>query len=47
MTDIPAADLWAFTIEDDGGLRKLTSHGVRWRGRAYIDRRVDDRPGRP
>ncbi|MFI2198037.1 Mu transposase C-terminal domain-containing protein [Streptomyces coeruleorubidus] len=34
--DIPAADLWTFTLEDDGRARKLTSHGVRWRGRTYI-----------
>ncbi|MGX1975832.1 Mu transposase C-terminal domain-containing protein [Streptomyces kronopolitis] len=25
-----------FTLKDDGCLRKLTSHGVRWRGRTYI-----------
>ncbi|MET9980094.1 Mu transposase C-terminal domain-containing protein [Streptomyces microflavus] len=35
VTDIPAADLWAFTLEDDGRPRKLTSHGVSWRGRTY------------
>ncbi|MFE1775596.1 Mu transposase C-terminal domain-containing protein [Streptomyces sp. NPDC059008] len=33
VTDVPAADLWTFTLEDDGRPRKLTSHGVRWRGR--------------
>ncbi|MFJ7170196.1 Mu transposase C-terminal domain-containing protein [Streptomyces globosus] len=36
ITDIPAAELWTFTLEDDGRPRKLTSHGVRWRGRTYI-----------
>ncbi|GAA3386772.1 Mu transposase C-terminal domain-containing protein [Streptomyces roseoviridis] len=36
VTDIPAADLWTFTLEDDGRARKLTSHGERWRGRTYI-----------
>ncbi len=36
VTDIPATDLWTFTLEDDGRPRKLTSHGVRWRGRTYI-----------
>ncbi|MFB8273441.1 Mu transposase C-terminal domain-containing protein [Streptomyces sp. NPDC055955] len=36
VTDVPAADLWTFTLEDDGRPRKLTSHGVRWRGRTYI-----------
>ncbi|MEU1258781.1 Mu transposase C-terminal domain-containing protein [Streptomyces chartreusis] len=36
LTDIPAADLWTFTLEDDGRPRKLTSHGVQWRGRHYI-----------
>ncbi|MEC3998881.1 transposase family protein [Actinacidiphila sp. DG2A-62] len=35
VTDIPAADLWAFTLEDDGRPRKLTGHGVHWRGRTY------------
>jgi putative transposase len=35
VTDIPAADLWAFTLEDDGRPRRLTSHGVHWRGRTY------------
>jgi putative transposase len=36
VTDVPAADLWTFTLEDDGRPRKLSSHGVRWRGRTYI-----------
>ncbi|MDI5907002.1 Mu transposase C-terminal domain-containing protein, partial [Streptomyces sp. 12257] len=36
ITDVPAADLWTFTLEDDGRTRKLSSHGVRWRGRTYI-----------
>ncbi|MCX5318057.1 Mu transposase C-terminal domain-containing protein [Streptomyces sp. NBC_00154] len=36
VTDVPAADLWTFTLEDDGRPRRLTSHGVRWRGRTYI-----------
>ncbi|MFE0678662.1 Mu transposase C-terminal domain-containing protein [Streptomyces sp. NPDC058867] len=36
VTSIPASDLWTFTLEDDGRPRKLTSHGVRWRGRTYI-----------
>ncbi|MFF5483461.1 Mu transposase C-terminal domain-containing protein [Streptomyces sp. NPDC012935] len=35
VTDIAAADLWAFTLEDEGRPRKLTSHGVSWRGRTY------------
>ncbi|WAP53503.1 hypothetical protein N6H00_00195 [Streptomyces sp. S465] len=45
VTDISAADLWTFTLEDDGRPRKLTSHGVRWCGRTYIAP-VDDGPGR-
>ncbi|MFF7724900.1 Mu transposase C-terminal domain-containing protein [Streptomyces luteogriseus] len=36
ITNVPAADLWTFTLEDDGRTRKLSSHGVRWRGRTYI-----------
>ncbi|MET9793513.1 Mu transposase C-terminal domain-containing protein [Streptomyces canus] len=36
VTDVPAADLWTFTLEEDGRTRKLSSHGVRWRGRTYI-----------
>jgi putative transposase len=35
VTDIPAAGLWAFALEDDGRPRKLTGHGVSWRGRTY------------
>ncbi|WP_234336300.1 Mu transposase C-terminal domain-containing protein [Streptomyces sp. NRRL S-920] len=36
LRDVAATDLWTFTLEDDGRPRKLTSHGVRWRGRTYI-----------
>ncbi|MER5539760.1 transposase family protein [Streptomyces mirabilis] len=46
VTDIPAADLWAFTLEDDGRPRKLTSHGVSWRGRTYIAAWMTGQAGR-
>ncbi|MFJ5534109.1 Mu transposase C-terminal domain-containing protein [Streptomyces sp. NPDC093261] len=46
VTDIPAADLWAFTLEDDGRPRKLTSHGVSWRGRVYTAAWVTGQAGR-
>ncbi|GGP32644.1 hypothetical protein GCM10018980_74470 [Streptomyces capoamus] len=36
VTDIPATDLSTYTLEDDGLPRKLTSHGVRWRGHTYV-----------
>ncbi|WP_435811681.1 Mu transposase C-terminal domain-containing protein [Streptomyces virginiae] len=36
LSDVPESALWALMLEDDGRLRKLTSHGVRWRGRHYI-----------
>ncbi|MFB7170639.1 Mu transposase C-terminal domain-containing protein [Streptomyces sp. NPDC056254] len=35
-SDVPESALWALMLEDDGRVRKLTSHGVRWRGRDYI-----------
>lgn len=46
VTDIPAADLWAFTLEDDGRPRKLTSHGVSWRGRTYTAAWMTGQAGR-
>ncbi|MGW3747005.1 transposase [Streptomyces sp. NPDC005146] len=46
VTDIPATDLWAFTLEDDGRPRKLTSHGVSWRGRTYIAAWMTGQAGR-
>lgn len=42
----PAAGLWAFTLEDDGPLRKLTSHGVSWRGHTYIAAWMTGQTGR-
>ncbi|MEW2173261.1 Mu transposase C-terminal domain-containing protein [Streptomyces sp. NPDC007027] len=36
LNDIPAQDVWSFTLEDDGRLRAITSHGVRFQGRDYI-----------
>lgn len=36
IEDVPADLLWAFTLEDDGRTRTLTTKGVRWRGRDYV-----------
>ncbi|WP_331768959.1 Mu transposase C-terminal domain-containing protein (plasmid) [Embleya sp. NBC_00888] len=36
LNDIPAADVWSFTLEDDGRTRVITSHGVGFRNRDYI-----------
>jgi len=36
LSDIPPADVWSFTLEDDGRTRTITSHGVRFRNRDYI-----------
>jgi putative transposase len=36
LRDIPPADVWSFTLEDDGRTRTITSHGVRFRNRDYI-----------
>ncbi|MFD7121471.1 Mu transposase C-terminal domain-containing protein [Streptomyces sp. NPDC059922] len=47
VNDVPAADLWAFTLEDDGRPRKLTSHGVTWRGRTYTAAWMTGQAGRP
>ncbi|HSA50058.1 MAG TPA: transposase family protein [Yinghuangia sp.] len=35
LRDVPAEDLWTFTLED-AGTRKLTTRGVRFRGRDYV-----------
>ncbi|MGW6898990.1 Mu transposase C-terminal domain-containing protein [Streptomyces sp. NPDC054919] len=36
LTDVPPADVWSFTLEDDARPRILTSHGVRFKNRDYI-----------
>ncbi|MER6501902.1 transposase family protein [Streptomyces sp. NPDC001455] len=36
LREIPAADLWSFTLEDDARTRTLTSHGLRFRNRSYL-----------
>ncbi|MGW7261774.1 transposase [Streptomyces sp. NPDC054834] len=46
LSDIPEAALWALMLEDDGRTRKLTSHGVRWRGRDYIGAWMAGQAGR-
>ena len=37
LRDVPAADLWTFTLED-AGTRTLTTRGVRFRKRDYVER---------
>ncbi|MGW2651874.1 transposase [Streptomyces sp. NPDC001393] len=46
LSDIPEAALWALMLEDDGRVRKLTSHGVRWRGRDYVGAWMAGQAGR-
>ncbi|MFF4534495.1 Mu transposase C-terminal domain-containing protein [Streptomyces sp. NPDC001407] len=36
LNDVPATEVWTFTLEDDGRTRTITSHGVRFRNRDYI-----------
>ncbi|WP_406300151.1 Mu transposase C-terminal domain-containing protein [Embleya sp. NBC_00888] len=36
IEDVPPDLLWAFTLEDDGRTRTLTTKGIRWRGRDYV-----------
>ncbi|MBC9715721.1 transposase [Streptomyces sp. TRM66268-LWL] len=36
LNDIPAQDVWSFTLEDDGRTRTITSHGVRFKNRHYL-----------
>ncbi|MEU2674663.1 transposase family protein [Streptomyces sp. NPDC007164] len=36
LREIPATDLWSFTLEDDARTRTLTSHGLRFRNRSYL-----------
>ncbi|MFE3206276.1 Mu transposase C-terminal domain-containing protein [Embleya sp. NPDC059237] len=36
LNDVPAADVWSFTLEDDARPRVITSHGVAFRNRDYI-----------
>ncbi|MGP3634313.1 Mu transposase C-terminal domain-containing protein [Streptomyces sp. 24-1644] len=46
LTDIPAADLWSLTLEDDGRPRTLISHGVRFRNRDYVGAWMTGQAGR-
>lgn len=46
LSDIPEAALWGLMLEDDGRVRKLTSHGVRWRGRDYVGAWMAGQAGR-
>lgn len=36
LTDIPASDLWSFTLEDDARTHRITSHGVRFKKHDYL-----------
>jgi putative transposase len=36
LADVAPADLWSFTLEDDGRTRVITSHGVRFKRRDYL-----------
>uniref|UniRef100_UPI0038D21ED5 Mu transposase C-terminal domain-containing protein n=1 Tax=Kitasatospora indigofera TaxID=67307 RepID=UPI0038D21ED5 len=36
IEDPKPGQLWAFTLEDDGAARTLTTSGVHWRGRYYV-----------
>lgn len=47
LSDIPEAALWGLMLEDDGRVRKLSSHGVRWRGRDYLGAWMAGQAGRP
>ncbi|MFE4208437.1 Mu transposase C-terminal domain-containing protein [Streptomyces goshikiensis] len=46
LSDIPEAALWGLMLEDDGRVRKLSSHGVRWRGRDYLGAWMAGQAGR-
>ncbi|GCD40383.1 hypothetical protein GKJPGBOP_00032 [Streptomyces paromomycinus] len=36
VEDVDRGQLWAFTLQDDGRVRTLTTSGVRWRSRYYV-----------
>ncbi|WP_233289166.1 Mu transposase C-terminal domain-containing protein, partial [Kitasatospora sp. MBT63] len=36
LTEIPASDLWSFTLESDARTHVITSHGVRFKSRDYL-----------
>ena len=46
LSDIPESALWGLMLEDDGRVRKLSSHGVRWRGRDYLGAWMAGQAGR-
>ncbi|MEV7522584.1 transposase [Streptomyces sp. NPDC091371] len=46
LSDVPEAALWGLMLEDDGRVRKLSSHGVRWRGRDYVGAWMAGQAGR-
>jgi putative transposase len=36
LREVPAEDLWSFTLEDDHRTRTITSHGIRFKNRHYL-----------
>ncbi|MFD4764464.1 Mu transposase C-terminal domain-containing protein [Streptomyces sp. NPDC058439] len=46
LNDIPAADVWSLTLEDDERTRTITSHGVRFKNRDYIAAWMTGQAGR-
>ncbi|WP_443059401.1 Mu transposase C-terminal domain-containing protein [Streptomyces sp. NBC_00435] len=46
LSDIPETALWGLMLEDDGRVRKLSSHGVRWRSRDYLGAWMAGQAGR-
>ncbi|MQY40311.1 hypothetical protein SRB17_83440 [Streptomyces sp. RB17] len=46
LSDIPEAAAWALMLEGEGRAWKLTSHGVRWRGRDYVGAWMAGQAGR-
>ncbi|MGC0415529.1 transposase [Embleya sp. AB8] len=46
LNDIPAADVWSLTLDDDARTRVITSHGVAFRNRDYIADRMTGQASR-
>ncbi|MFG3041907.1 Mu transposase C-terminal domain-containing protein [Streptomyces sp. NPDC048330] len=44
LRDVPATDLWTFTLED-AGTRTLTTRGIRFRKRDYVGPWMNDQTG--
>jgi putative transposase len=46
LTTVPPGDLRLLTLADDGRVRKITTKGVSWRGRAYVGAWMTGQVGR-